>query len=86
MAKPKAEYRKTEIVVEGRGRFPIDMLRYDNCNPATSTDALEIDRSFEVHGNYRIRLHRFSYDAHKAESARWRSFGWSVVEDNGVAR
>ena len=33
----------TEIVVEGTGEFPFDMLRYDACFPTTSEDAAAME-------------------------------------------
>lgn len=35
----------TRFVVMGAGRFPIDMLRYDACWPASSEDARKITES-----------------------------------------
>lgn len=82
--KPKAEYRKTEVVVRGSGRFPTDMLRYDNCVAQTSEDASKIDNEDGAFVHREIRLDRFSYDATKAEARRWQSFGWMVVSDTGL--
>lgn len=75
----------TEIVVAGKGRFPIDMLRYDNCVPRGSEDAVRIEDIHYDRSQVRtIRLNRFSYDATKCEADRWKSFGWDVIEDSGL--
>ena len=66
--------------VSGTGYFPVDMLRYDACVPATGADASAID----LHNIDRrpVRLYRFSQSrASKPEAARWQSFGWRVVSD-----
>lgn len=75
------EYRRTEIVVAGKGTFPYDMLRYDNCVFRGSEDVARAEHSLELR---QIRLERFSYDGDFCEKDRWASFGWDVIEDSGV--
>ena len=82
--KPKAEYRKTEIVVRGSGDFPFDMLRYDNACPLGSEDASAIANVDDTFVHRDVKLERFSYDGGKATTDRWRSFGWIVISDTGV--
>ena len=64
-----------KYLVEGRGSFPIDMLRYDRAWPSTESDAGTIDRSF--HSRLRpqvVILEGLS----KPTVGRWASFGWEV--------
>ena len=82
--RPKAEYRKTEIVVRGSGDFPFDMLRYDNAVPVTSEDASKIANVDDSFVHREVKLERFSYEGDKATADRWRSFGWIVISDTGV--
>jgi len=76
MSKPKKEYRVTIVEVTGRGRFPFDMLRYDNCVPVEGINQLT-EREERT-----IRLRRFSQDGTPATAARWNSFGWGVTRDS----
>jgi hypothetical protein len=72
--------RILEVEVEGRGPFPIDMLRYDGCYPVREAEdsyhgvGLREPECYE--GVRRVRLYtvreRLTVD-------RWRSFGWKVV-------
>lgn len=78
--------KMTTIVVEGRSHFPIDMLRYDSCAPATSCDVVLIEQSLREHGQYSIHLDRWSDGGRVAEHARWKSFGWRVTSDTGRVR
>jgi hypothetical protein len=70
--------KATSITVEGMGAFPIDMLRYDACYPASERDAATIITSFEgapIVSRVRLTLSfkgRYTPD-------RWRSFLWNVV-------
>lgn len=82
---PKTHVR-TAITVEGKGAFPIDMLRYDDCTPAREIDAGKISRSVDLvawKDPVQVNLHRFSVDGKRATAARWESFGWTVVADSG---
>lgn len=70
--------------VEGRGRFPFDMLRRDGSTYYTTRnkDTAEIEN----------KLRRVTLSATNERAlwepliARWESFGWKVVEVNGKAR
>jgi hypothetical protein len=77
MRKPKKEWRKTTIEVEGSGRFPFDMLRYDNC---------VVRDSSLIEGRERrtLILTRFSLDGGPATNGRWSSFGWHVRLDSAM--
>lgn len=65
---------------KGTEEFPLDMLRYDSCAPATGSDVTmmgctELSRKL-------VKLRRFYPVGGKREpnGGRWLSFGW-VVED-----
>jgi hypothetical protein len=71
-----------EFTVEGRGFFPIDMLRYDACWPMTQEDVCRMTLDGTTRGmmpadrpavKVRMASHR------EPTAARWASFGWKVV-------
>ena len=70
--------------VEGRGEFPLDMLRYDQCHPARADDAAVIgytrtERTLRGNGASRVRLtHYAPRRSWLPTSGRWSSFLWSV--------
>ncbi len=77
-----AIYEKT-IEVWGRLPFPMDMLRYDVCVPATGVDAARIEDSitrsnvFQIDPDKPIRLRCFASNKRWVPtSKRWESFGW----------
>lgn len=78
--------KKTTIhfTVKGRGAFPIDMLRYDRCTPASETDSFVIRRSYESGGReFSVRIQRDGVGrSWKPCVERWRSFNWEVVENS----
>ena len=70
------KYIRTNVKVEGRGNFPLDMLRYDNCVAVNANDLLEKNPRT-------VQLVRFSLAGNVATVGRWASFGWTVTEDSG---
>jgi hypothetical protein len=66
------------FTVSGKGSFPVDMLRYDDCAFASDgdRDAAEV----EVDGDVEIVVDMVIENAggRKPSVARWQSFGWSV--------
>lgn len=70
----------TDFTVEGRGVFPFDMLRYDECWPVGGAVNLG-ERATDAEGKERKR--RVKLRTHQAGApnvARWESFGWKVTE------
>ena len=63
-----------KVTVEGRGTFPLDMLRYDQCYPLKSDDAVNI-----ATGKGERRKVTLVSDK-PFVIARWNSFGWSVTK------
>lgn len=67
------EFDYREFTVKGNGMFPIDMLRYDNCWPATSEDAAKL----AGRGPREVTLGTRNRTAPTV--GRWPSFMWRVV-------
>lgn len=60
--------------VNGRGLFPLDMLRYDACWPARQDDVVAMTAPGNPERGVRI-------ESEKAPTiGRWRSFGWTVTD------
>lgn len=81
MAK-KTIYEHT-VKVAGLGRFPLDMLRYDQLEPATEEDRRRIEDSQQdgVPVDNPITLVR-RHDSRDWEptKGRWGSFLWGVID------
>lgn len=78
-------YRKFAFTVRGSGRFPFDMLRYDGCYPETGMDVTSMtSEDREVFGRSQERNVRLRSDREPTVD-RWTSFGWQVVNCEGVA-
>jgi hypothetical protein len=69
--------KRRTFVVEGEGIFPLDMLRYDKCWPATADDVAEIAAACSFHGDGLRRISLVSDDY--PTLARWESFNWTVL-------
>jgi hypothetical protein len=68
-----------EYVVEGTGQFPWDMLRHDRAWPKSSTEIVNLaphHRSSFLNDKRQVRL----MGINEPMEARWRSFGWTVIE------
>ena len=85
-ARASEKMERVQFSVVGRGRFPIDMLRYDACFPGTEEDALLIDRllrdpeGFEGALQYcEVRLAAWQRPGWRPNADRWASFGWSTT-------
>lgn len=71
------------VVVTGLGQFPVDMLRYDCCFPATESDSELIEGSAGtvMLGKRPVlikKTSRFKSVDRAFSLERWRSFGWEV--------
>ena len=65
------------FTVRGRGIFPVDMLRYDQCAPVFPQDASNLllsdsDDFRDIQLNCYKRVPTF---------ARWSSFGWVIISE-----
>ncbi len=67
------------FTVEGRSDFPVDMLRYDNCYPDTSEDAVNMLSDEPEPRQVKLRRLVFNKTQMPTEG-RWSSFGWKVVK------
>lgn len=73
----------TYFKVRGKGQFPLDMLRYDECYPVTPVDVEYIESRKRVDGKTVAR--EVSLATHKRfapTEGRWESFGWTVFWDH----
>jgi hypothetical protein len=70
------------FTVTGRGDFPWDMLRHDRCFPATTADAMKLERP-DSPTQRAIRL--VASQLADITPARWESFGWKVhdIDEDG---
>jgi hypothetical protein len=76
MMKRATKTYQTTFKVEGKGAFPVDMLRYDSAVPASEADAHRIEKQRDLRT---VVLTRTSVDKDGPTVARWRSFGWEVI-------
>jgi hypothetical protein len=69
--------------------FPLDMLRYDHCIPATSEDvgkiidSLSYERQIELEQSKDelvVTVSAYWEKPYKPKAERWQSFGWQVVD------
>lgn len=73
--------------VTGRGRFPLDMLRYDSCFPASESDAYKIEATYEEYSKWSIRIAKPTRNLVVVGGkddftiARWESFGCKIEID-----
>lgn len=83
----------TEFEVEGTGAFPIDMLRYDACFPATQESAVDMvltrhEDPDQYRAKRRVRLRSYAVvkaNAYPTED-RWKSFGWVVLPSVSITK
>lgn len=71
------KYRHT-ATVEGRGLFPIDMLRYDHCYPASEQDSYAINQREDVRQVKVIMM--TDSKLMPFTERRWESFTWRLVD------
>jgi hypothetical protein len=79
----KVSVFEVRFVVEGAGDFPMDMLRYDTCFPATEDDAR---RAALQNGTRQVTVIGRSLAGRVPTEGRWASFGWKVIEHLEVAQ
>lgn len=67
-----------EYTVEGRGEFPFDMLRYDQCWPKRESE--DVVNMAPSHPGMRREVRRVTLvGTHSPTEGRWESFGWKVL-------
>jgi len=81
--------RNTYFTVRGRGEFPWDMLRYDQCWPDTASDLAKILPRYET-GDPREAFQARDIRLGTAKNwmsitrKRWESFDWFILEDDAA--
>ena len=74
--RPKVIYCYEDI---GRGYFPIDMLRYDNCWPAAEDNDISLSFDCRFRAAYPEHGFRILITGYNTPTVgRWNSFGYSV--------
>ena len=73
-----------KLTVSGKGLFPTDMLRYDQCFPCSERDSASIDdphRYGDMSGEIRtVELCASNVNPNwQPTTGRWNSFNWQVV-------
>lgn len=72
------------LKVKTKSRFPIDMLRYDRCMPATETDSNKISETiFEGYSSKDMTIIVMKHSEDKKPNwtpDRWKSFSCEVSE------
>ena len=76
-----AKMDRVEITMTGRGAFPVDMLRYDSCFPASEHDAYLLAKTFTEHGDWAIRLAKWTASIQPWAYERWSSFNCYKVQN-----
>ncbi len=71
------------FTVWGTTPFPIDMLRYDCCWPATAADSMAIERSIAKRDSQTVIIRLMSRVQRRhwhPAIDRWRSLGWRMSD------
>ena len=71
------------FTVEGRGEFPADMLRTDQCWPASVEAASGVAAHYGAHGPTDIGQRAITLETaakYAPNRQRWLSFGWRVLD------
>jgi hypothetical protein len=74
----KSQRGPIEFTAEGRGQFPVDMLRYDRCYPKTTNDAVAL--TGDQQRTVKLVSYRDTGFTREPTKGRWESFGWRVVQ------
>ncbi len=82
---PKLTHPCTVIEVTGRGPFPLDMLRYDQCAPVNNEAVMAMEPEWLEDGrpdrHRTLKVVRLNcYAVGGPTEARWRSFNWTCQE------
>ena len=82
----KDKFTLTRYKVKGAFAFPLDMLRYDRSFPANEMETAKIHDTLAMFGqkpNDNVGEVELVTIGHPS-IPRWDSFGWAVVEIDGV--
>lgn len=75
----------THFTVQGFGVFPVDMLRYDQCWPERTEDAIQITKRPSEYPPVPPPMVRLVTHGVKITNDRWSSFGWTVISERTAA-
>jgi hypothetical protein len=77
-----ARIKAWRFTVQGSRAFPLDMLRYDACYPAATSDVTKIDESqhSETRAPGEVSIDLVGR-VHNPTHARWNSFGWKITKE-----
>lgn len=71
------------VEVTGKGMFPIDMLRHDQCFPISESDSEIIRHSFRIirsdDVDRIVALGHWGPSSWSPTAERWKSYGWTVT-------
>ena len=71
------------FTVEGRGEFPCNLLRTDQCWPAGAEDAARLGAHFVTADPEGVRTRSVTLETaakYSPNRQRWSSLGWRVVD------
>ena len=77
-----------KAVFEGFGDFPVDMLRYDRCHPATERDSALAGGTVTLSRcltKRQVTVSRLAEKGRKWTIDRWKSFGWQLLSEENRA-
>jgi hypothetical protein len=80
---------RCRFTVEGRGQFPVDMLRRDACYPESEQDSGLITLTFDRVPGVAVRIHlerRVMSKSWAPTTGWWETFGWKVLYDWRIER
>ena len=72
--------RTIGFTVQGKGKFPYDMLRYDTCYPINPSSTYNIEADARESRTVRLAVCGSRPNSFYPTVERWRSFGWDVTE------
>ena len=76
--------RKFKVQIPPGRKFPIDMLRYDRCSPASSHDVMMMLETLNSQHREPVTIEMVSYCSHKHGNFftkdRWKSFDVQIIE------
>lgn len=67
-------------IIQGRGEFPFDMLRYDSCYPNSERDSSLMGGSARWNQTERWSICVRSANENKWTVGRWESFGVKITD------
>ena len=74
-----------KVRMRQRFKFPVDMLRYDHCWPASEQDSVAMTTAVKSSKDWvemyvAENIHFIVLNGHGCTPERWQSFGWEVLD------